>query len=390
MPAFAGANVKNIQLRFRLIAKLLQSGFDLERTTRQPGRCRGDKMDRRQFLATTGTTLAAPWILMGRARAAEVTLKLHHFLPPTTNAHVNFLKPWSREIAEASGGRIDIQIFPSMQLGGSPPQLYDQARDGVVDIVWTLAGYTAGRFPRLEVFDLPFIAARRGVVNSQAIQEFSDRHRAEEFPDTQPLVIWGQDHGVIHSKKQIATMADMKGVKLRSPTRLCGKALEALGATAVSMPVPQVPEALSEGVIDGCVVPWEVVPSIKVQELTSFHTEVPGSPTLYTTAFLLVMNKAKYAALPDDLRRVLDEKSGQYGTRMVGQAYDDRNPEVKKLVTDGKGTILTISEDEKARWIEATRPVTEAWLADAKARGLDSDALLAEAKALIAKYDVPA
>ena len=190
-------------------------------------------MDRRQFIATAGATLAAPWVLRGTARAAEITLKLHHFLPATTNLHANFLEPWSREIAAASGGRIEIQIFPAMQLGGSAPQLYDQARDGVVDIVWTLAGYTAGRFPRLEAFDLPFIAAHRGVVNSAALQEFADAHRAQEFPDVHPLVVWGQPHGVLHSKKLIATLEDIKGLKLRSPTRLCGEALQALGATAV-------------------------------------------------------------------------------------------------------------------------------------------------------------
>ena len=345
---------------------------------------------RRQFLATTGLALAAPFVLRGAARAAEVTLKLHHFLPAVSNVHANFLVPWSQEVQDASAGRIEIQIFPAMQLGGAPPQLYDQARDGVVDIVWTLAGYTAGRFPRLEVFDLPFVAARRGVVNSQAIQEFADKHAAEEFPEVQPLVVWAQDHGVIHAKKQILTLADMQGTKLRSPTRLCGEALQALGATAVSMPVPQVPEALAQGVIDGAVVPWEVVPSIKVHELTGFHTEIPGSPTLYTTAFLLVMNKAKHASLPEDLRAVLAEKGGQYGAQMAGRAFDNKNEEVIALAKARGNAVLQIAEDEKARWIAATQPVIAAWIEAAKGKGLDGDALLNEARALIAKYDQPA
>lgn len=347
-------------------------------------------MDRRQFMATAGIGLAAPFVLRNGARAAEVDLKLHHFLPAVANVHRNFLAPWAAEVEEASDGRIAIQIFPAMQLGGAPPQLYDQARDGVVDIIWTLAGYTAGRFPRMEVFDLPFVAARRGLVNSQAIQEFADKHAAEEFPDVQPLVIWGQDHGVLHAKKQIQTMADLKGMKMRSPTRLCGEGLQALGATVVSMPVPQVPEALAQGVIDGCVVPWEVVPSIKVHELTGFHTEIPGSPTLYTTAFLLVMNKAKYTGLPEDLRKVLMEKSGQHGAQMAGKAFDDRNAEVIAMVKERGNTVVQLAEDEKARWIEATQPVIAAWLAAAKGKGLDGDALLAEARALIAKYDKPA
>ncbi len=347
-------------------------------------------LSRRQFAASAAIGLAAPFVLRGSARAADVTLKLHHLLPPQANVPTNFLTPWAAEIAEASGGRIEIQIFPAMQLGGTPPQLYDQARDGVVDIAWTLAGYTPGRFPRLEAFDLPFVGARSGVVNSQAIQEFADKHAAEEFPDTQPLVIWGQDHGVIHAKKQIQTMADLAGTKIRSPTRLCGLALEALGATGVSMPVPQVPEALSQGVIDGCVVPWEVVPGIKVHELTGFHTEIPGSPTLYTTAFLLVMNKTSFANLPDDLKQVVMEKSGQYGAKMAGAAFDNQNEPVKAMVTERGNTISALTEEEKARWIEATKPVIDTWLAEAKTAGLDGEALLEEARALIAKYDKPA
>ena len=106
-------------------------------------------LSRRSLLSTAAGALAAPAILRpGRARAAEVSLKLHHFLPPVSNAHKHLLAPWAEKVEAASDGRIAIRIFPSMQLGGTPPQLYDQARDGVVDIVWTLPGYTPGRFPQ--------------------------------------------------------------------------------------------------------------------------------------------------------------------------------------------------------------------------------------------------
>src|SRR5262249_23462895 len=99
----------------------------------------------------------------------------HHFLARNGNVPAKFIAPWARKIETESKGRIKIDIFPSMQLGGSPQQLFDQARDGVVDIVWTLPAYTAGRFPIIEVFDLPFIGARKAVPNSKALQEFSER-----------------------------------------------------------------------------------------------------------------------------------------------------------------------------------------------------------------------
>src|SRR4029453_15686790 len=132
---------------------------------------------RRRFLQLAGSALAAPAIArVARAQAPQVTLKMHHFLSPISNGHVKFLAPWAKKVEADSGGRIKIDIYAAMQLGGSPPQLYDQARDGVADIVWTLPGNTPGRFPRTEVFELPFVPAKRSVVNSKALQEYAAAH----------------------------------------------------------------------------------------------------------------------------------------------------------------------------------------------------------------------
>ena len=136
------------------------------------------------------------------------------------------------------------------------------------------------------------------------------------------LAFWAHDHGLIHANKQVKTQDDLKGLKLRFPTRLAGEALKALGATAIGMPIPQVPESLAQRVIDGCVVPWEVVPAIKVHELVKFHTEIPGSPTLYTATFFLAMNKAKYDGLPADLKAVIDKHSGMAVAELAGNMWD--------------------------------------------------------------------
>lgn len=275
-------------------------------------------VSRRKFLAATGAALAAPAIARPAFAQAQVTLRLHHFLPPVSNGHAKMLAPWAKMVEESSGGKLKIDIFPSMQLGGTPPQLYDQARDGVVDIVWTLPGSTAGRFPSTEVFELPFIGARRGIVNAQASQEYADANLAKETADIKLLSFWSHDHGLIHANKEVRTMDDLKGLKLRSPNRLAGEGLKALGATAVPMPIPQVPESIAQRAIDGAVVPWEVVPAIKLDELVKFHTEIPGSPTFYTASFFLAMNKAKYDGLPPDLKAALDKNSGMVFARLAG------------------------------------------------------------------------
>jgi TRAP-type transport system periplasmic protein len=342
---------------------------------------------RRNFLAGASAAVAAPHVARPAFAQAQVTLKLHHFLPPISNGHAKMLAPWAKMVEEDSGGKIKIDIFPSMQLGGTPPQLYDQARDGVVDIVWTLPGSTAGRFPSTEVFELPFIGARRGIVNARASQEFADTNLAKETADIKLLSYWSHDHGLIHANKRVSTMEDLKGLKLRSPQRLAGEALKALGATAVPMPIPQVPESLAQGVIDGCVVPWEVVPAIKVHELLKFHTEIPGSPTLYTASFFLAMNKAKYVSLPGDLKAVIDKNSGMKFAELAGNMWDTAGAGVLDMVKKRGNTITTISEDEKAKWIKTTAPVVDTWIAQVKDKGLDGGKLVEQARALVAKYD---
>lgn len=332
-----------------------------------------------------GASLALP-ALVRPAHAQEVTLRLHHFLPAVSNVHRFFLQPWAQKIQQESGGRLRIQIFPAMQLGGAPPQLFDQARDGVADIVWTLPGNTPGRFPRIEVFELPFVSHKRAIVNCLAIQEFAEAELREEFREVHPLCVWGHGEGLIHARREVKAMEDLRGLKLRFPSRLNGEALRALGAAPVGMPVPQIPEAMTQGVIDGAVVPWEVVPSIRLQEMAKFHTEVPGSPTLYIATFILGMNKAKYEGLPAELRAVLDANSGAAAARMAAVPWDERGPVVAEDVRRRGNTITVITEQEKARWVEATKPVVDTWLVQAKERGLDGEALLAKARALIAKH----
>ena len=345
------------------------------------------KLDRRQ-LAAGLAGIALPGIIPSAgAQAPAVTLKLHHFLPPVANGHAKMLAPWAKKIEADSQGRIKIEIFPAMQLGGTPPQLYDQARDGVADIVWTLPGSTPGRFPSTEVMELPFIGAQRGIVNARAAQEFADVHIKDEVTDIKLLSYWAHDAGHIHATRQVKTMEDMKGLKLRTPTRIIGEALKALGATPVGMPVPQVPESLAQKVIDGAVVPWEVVPAVKVHELVKFHTEIVGSPTFYTLSFFLAMNKAKYDGLPADLRAVIDRNSGMAFAELAGNMWDSEAVRVRKLVADRGNTIIQLDAAEKAKWVETTKPVYGAWIEQVKAKGLDGAKLVDAARALVAKHD---
>lgn len=338
-------------------------------------------------LLLTATALAAPALVTPRRAAAqEVTLRLHHFLPAVSNVHRHFLVPWANKLREESGGRLRVQIFPSMQLGGAPPQLYDQAKDGVADIVWTLPGNTPGRFPRIEVIELPFVAHKRASVNARVTWELFDRHMRGEFGETHMITAWAHDHGLIHARREVRRMEDLRGLKLRFPTRQAGEALRALGATAIGLPIPQVPEALSQGVIDGAVVPWEVVPAIRLHEMVRNHVGIPGSPTFYVASFVLAMNKPRYEGLPADLRRVLDANSGAVAAEMAAKVWDEEGPKVEEIVRRRGNAITEITAEEKVRWQAACAPVVQAWIGQLRERGADGGALVEEARALIARY----
>jgi TRAP-type C4-dicarboxylate transport system substrate-binding protein len=187
--------------------------------------------------------------------------------------------------------------------------------------------------------------------------------------------------------KTIRAPGDLRGLKMRGPTRQVTKLLASLGATPVGMPLPQIPDALSKGTIDGCVIPWEVVPSVKVNELTKFHTEFPSSgPALYTTTFVMAMNKARYEGLAPDLKKVIDDNSGMATSAWLGKTQQGNDPIGRKSASDRGNTITTLSTAEAQEFIRLSAQIDDEWVADMNKRNFDGKKLLDTAKALIAKH----
>jgi TRAP-type C4-dicarboxylate transport system substrate-binding protein len=321
------------------------------------------------------------------AAAQEVTLKLHHFLPAVGIEHRGWIEPWAKRVEAASGGRIRIEIYPSMQLGGKAPQLFDQARDGVVDIAWTLAGYTPGRFPRLEAFELPFVASDKGRVTSAALWEYLGSHAAADLKDVKVLAISAHGKGNLFAKdKVVVRPADIAGLKIRVPSRTINDTLALLGASPQGIPAPGVPEALAKGVVDGVMFPYEVVPAFKVHELTNRVTEWMGDRALYTAVFLFVMNKASYDKLPDDLRQVIDDNSGLALSVEAGGKWDEWDQLGRDAVASQNGQVTKVDGAELEAWKAATAPVIDKWIAERTAAGDDGAALVKAARELIAKH----
>ncbi len=334
----------------------------------------------------TAAAAAALALLALPAAAQEVTLKFHHIWPPQAMAPTRVITPWCDKVAAESNNRIKCQMLPAMSGGGTPAQLVDRIKDGVDDLTITLPGYTAGRFPAMEVFELPFMTnSAEGA--AAASWEYMQKHARNEFPGTKILATWVHDEGYIHTAtKQVKTLEDFKGLKMRAPTRQTNKLMAKLGATPVGMPVTGVADAISKGTIDGFALPWEVIPAFKLHEMTKFHTQTdPSRPALYSAGFIFAMNQAKYDSLPPDLKRVIDNNSGAGLSRQIGKVWDESQAPGRKAAADRGNTIITLSPEETDNWIKASASIYDEWTADMDKRGLPGKQMLQDARDLLAQ-----
>ncbi len=343
-----------------------------------------------QIRKTFAPVLAAAALLLaaGSSWSQEVILKVHHFLAPNATSQKLLLGPWCEKIAKESSNRLKCQIYPAMQLGGTPPQLFDQAKDGVADIIWTVPTYQAGRFAKSEVFELPFMV-KTAEGGSRAFWEYLQKNSLDEFKGTKILMAHVHDGAELHfAAKSVKTLEDLKGLKVRAPTRIGTRMLAALGATPIQMPAPQVQEAISKGVVDGASLPWEVVPGIKVNEVTKFHTETgPGQRKMSNTIFVVAMNEAKYNSLAPELKKVIDANSGAEASAWAGRVWDGTIAPGRKSATDRGNTVNVLTAAEYQRWEKATEGVAQDWLKDLAAKGVDGKPLLESARALLQQYD---
>ena len=266
--------------------------------------------------------------------------------------------------------------------------IYDQIRDNVIDGGWTIPGYSPGRFPGTEVFELPFIGTNNAENTSKAAYAFYEKYLTEEFSDIKIIAVHVHGAGAFHTKNTtIDSIDDFSGLKLRTPNRVASKTLEALGAVAVGMPVPQLPESLSKGVVDGGVIPFEIVPPLKIHEIATSHTVVGGDRALYNTVFIWGMNKAVYDGLDDELKAVIDANSGAEASAMAGAAMDKGDVPGKAVTEKSGNPIIVLSDADVAKMKEITASVIEQWIKDATANGLPAAQMVEDARALVAQYE---
>lgn len=340
-------------------------------------------------LAATVSLIIATMVMALPTRAETFTFTIHHFLSAKAITHTKMLKPWAERVTKQSNGRLKFEIFPSMSLGGRPPELYKQVRDGVADFVWTLPGYTPGVFPRLEVFELPGVHGGSAVATTLAIQDVMAKLEAD-LSEIKPILVHVHAGNALHLvSKDVKTLADVNNLKIRSPSRTGVWMLESWGAEPVGMPVPALPQAMSKGTIDGALIPFEVAVPLKIAQLAEVSVEMDGGERFGTSTFLFAMNKERYEALPDDLRDIIDANSGAAIAREIAEAWDAQEPVGKEVARSAGRTVRTLSRQASLAFAAEHVKVKDRWIAEARQKGIDANELLLAAEQAIAKHTLP-
>ncbi len=322
----------------------------------------------------------------GAAAAQEHVFKLHQPLSAQSPSQTQMLEPWARQVEENSGGRVKIEIYPAMTLGGRPPELINQVRDGVVDLIWTVNGYTPGLFPRSEVFELPNVFEGDLAAANLAMRDMLDELR-EDYRGTEVMFLHVHaGNGIQIAGREIRSPSDMAGLSLRTPSRTGAWVIEALGATPVAMPVPELPQALQRGTVAGALIPWEIIPALQIQEQTDYQIEGANNYRFGTTVFQVTMNQARWDSLPEDIQQAFRDASGPEWWAQVGEIWRGTDDFGIKVATDAGNEHIVLSPEETDAFREALEPVVDRWVTEVSAQGIDAAGLVERAREHIAAH----
>ena len=341
-------------------------------------------MKRRELMgAALGATLAAPMV----AKAQQVfTFRCHSFSSPTALDHTLHLDRWAERVAQQSQGRIRVEMYPAMQLGGQPRDLPQQLEDGVVDMIWTVPGFTPGRFMGTEGLEMPFMNTGLSATESPAAYEYVSKNLADtEYRGIKIISIHSTDRALIHtSRRPIRTIEDFRGLRLRVAGRFIGEAVTALGATPVGIPLGGVYEATARNQVDGFLINWAITHPFRLFEVAKFHSEPRGG--LFQGMLLTLMSSRSYNRLPNELRAVIDANAGAALSRQLGEIWDTQTQQAVDAARNAGNEIIEIGAAEKERWRTAVAPAYEAWIGEMNRRGRNGRALFDDILAITARF----
>ncbi|NWG03469.1 MAG: TRAP transporter substrate-binding protein [Syntrophaceae bacterium] len=310
---------------------------------------------------------------------AQIKLNYSVFFPaPHKNAVL--ATDWAKEIEKRTGGKVQITVFPGGTLTPAD-KCYDGVVKGISDIGFSVMAYTRGKFPLTEVSDLP-MGMKTGLVATKVINDYFKKFKPKEFDEVKVMYLHGHGPGIIHSKKEIKTLGDLKGVKIRC-TGMAAKIVQALGATPVAMPMGETYDALSRGVVDASMSPQEALQGWKWGEVVKFTIENFGSS--YSTGMFVVMNKDKWNSLPPDIQKIIEQVNEEYIEKQ-GKVWDEIDKAGRDYTIARGNKIISLSADEDRKWEKAVKPLLDEYKKNMKDKGLPGDEVLSFYFQTIYKY----
>jgi len=303
----------------------------------------------------------------GQAKPIELNYSIFF---PETHKNSKISAEWAKEIEKQTNGRVKITMFYSGTLT-PPDKCYDGVEKGISDIGFSVLAYTRGKFPLTEVVDLP-IGIRSGLAATKLINEYYNKFKPKEFDGTKVMYLHGHGPGLIHTKKAVYKLEDLKGMKIRC-TGMAAKIAAALGATPVAMPMGDTYDAVSRGVVDGSMAPQEALFGWKWGEVVKFTVEDWGAS--YSSGMFVVMNKDKWNALPPDIQKIIEKINGEWIEKQ-GKTWDEIDKEGRDYTLKLGNKIISLSKDENEKWVKAVRPLLDEYVNNMKGKSLPGDEAL--------------
>jgi TRAP-type C4-dicarboxylate transport system substrate-binding protein len=303
------------------------------------------------------------------AQQKVITLNYSNFFPaPHKNSILS--EQWCKEIEKRTNGRVKISYFPGGTLTPAA-QTYDNVVKGIADIGFSVLGYTRGKFPMMGLLDNP-LGYRSGLQATRLVNAYYQKFKPKELDEVHVLYLHGHGPGILHTKKPVAKLEDLKGMKIRAQGTVV-PIVQALGGSPVGATMPETYDALRTGVVEGSMAPYEALQGWKWGEVINSSTEDYGSA--YTASMFVVMNKNKWNSLPPDIQKIFDEVSAEWIDKQ-GKVWDEIDKEGKEFSVKRGNKVIALSKEEDARWAAKTRPILDDYVKTLKEKGLPGDEAL--------------
>jgi TRAP-type C4-dicarboxylate transport system substrate-binding protein len=339
-----------------------------------------DSVQRRRLLQAALAAGMAPAVVRAQSK---IELKISHYVPAVHGLQTDFIEPWAKEIEKRTNGQVTYRISAAGSPLGRAENQLDQVQNGVVDVAFGLSGNPRGRLPRSLIVEMPFLieSANQG---TRTMMEVYPKFLREEYKGLKMLCLLTHNAGLIHTRdKRVERYEDLQGLRLRTPSATVSAMLTAMGAVPVGMPPGNAYEALQKGTLDGACFPWDPVRAFKIDEVTKYHTDI----RFYVAAFWFAMNEKKFNSLPADVRKVIDETSGDYLVTRMGGWWDKWDKAGKEAAVARNNTIVVPPEPERKRWADALAGVYNKQIIELEGQGVkNARDIYLEMQRVSAKY----